>query len=142
MLPSDQSRIIEPVKFTYSLLGKTFKKEVKTIKNQGEKQIKATEEHRKQLSKSNVFAKKYDYNTEKNIPIPLKQKKIFNELTDERRDEILKLSKEVYNNLKCYYRGKNISEKNLNDFDNALSFLKKVRGGKITPGKAKKKKSK
>ena len=65
MLPSDQSRIIEPVKFTYSLLGKTFKKEVKTIKNQGEKQIKATEEHRKQLSKSNVFAKKYDYNTEK-----------------------------------------------------------------------------
>ena len=72
----------------------------------------------------------------------MKQKKIFNELTDERRDEILKLSKEVYNNLKCYYRGKNISEKNLNDFDNAIIFLKKVRGGKITPGKAKKKKSK
>ena len=75
MLPSDQSRIIEPVKFTYSLLGKTFKKEVKTIKNQVEKQIKAIEEHRKQLSKSNVFAKKYDYDTEKNIPISLKQKK-------------------------------------------------------------------
>ena len=30
-------------------------------------------------------------------------------------------------------------KKNLNDFDNALSFLKKIRGGKITPEKAGKK---
>ena len=58
-----------------------------------------------------MFAKKYDYDTEKNIPISLKQKKIFNELTDERHGEILKLNEEVYNNLKYYYRGKNIREK-------------------------------
>ena len=47
ILPSDQSRVIEQGKFTYSPLGKTFEKQIKTIENQGETQIKAIEEHGK-----------------------------------------------------------------------------------------------
>ena len=43
ILPSDQSRIIEQAMFTYSPLGKAFEKETKTIKVQGEKQIKTVE---------------------------------------------------------------------------------------------------
>ena len=43
ILPSDQSRIIEQAMFTYSPLGKAFEKETKTIKGQGEKQIKTVE---------------------------------------------------------------------------------------------------
>ena len=43
MLLSDQIRIIEQAKFTYFPLGKTFKKQVKTIEDQGAKKIKATE---------------------------------------------------------------------------------------------------
>ena len=39
ILPSDQSRIIEQAKFTYSPLSKTFKKQVKKIEEQGKKQI-------------------------------------------------------------------------------------------------------
>ena len=35
ILPSDQSRIIEQIKFTYSPLGKTFEKETKTIQEEG-----------------------------------------------------------------------------------------------------------
>ena len=35
ILPSDQSRIIEHAKFTYSLLGKAFKKQTKQSKNKG-----------------------------------------------------------------------------------------------------------
>ena len=35
ILPSDQSRIIEQIKFTYSPLGKTFEKETKTIREEG-----------------------------------------------------------------------------------------------------------
>ena len=31
ILPSDQSRIIEQAKFTYSLLGKAFEKQIKTV---------------------------------------------------------------------------------------------------------------
>ena len=36
---SNQKQIIEQDKFTYSLLGKTFKKQTKTIEYQEEKQI-------------------------------------------------------------------------------------------------------
>ena len=40
ILPSDQSRILKPAKFTYSLLRKAFIKQTKTIKDQGIKQVK------------------------------------------------------------------------------------------------------
>ena len=36
LLPSDQSRIIEQAKFTYSPLGKAFEKHMKTIDDQQE----------------------------------------------------------------------------------------------------------
>ena len=35
VLPSDQSRIIEQTKFTYSPLGKALEKQIKTIEEQG-----------------------------------------------------------------------------------------------------------
>ena len=41
ILPSDQGRIIEQTKFTYSLLGKAFEKQIKTIEDQGIKQVKS-----------------------------------------------------------------------------------------------------
>ena len=50
ILPSDQNKIIEQAKFTYSPLCKAFEKQTKTIEDQGEKQIKALEEHGKQES--------------------------------------------------------------------------------------------
>ena len=40
ILLSDQSRIIEQTKFTYSPLGKTFGKQIKAIKVQGENKLK------------------------------------------------------------------------------------------------------
>ena len=52
ILSSDQSRIIEEAKFTYSLR-KSFEKQRKTIEDQWEKQVKALEEHGKQLVKYN-----------------------------------------------------------------------------------------
>ena len=41
ILPSNQQQIIEQAKFTYSPLGKAFEKQIKTIEDQGEKQVKA-----------------------------------------------------------------------------------------------------
>ena len=38
ILPSNQQQIIEQAKFTYSLFGKVFEKQTKTIEDQGEKQ--------------------------------------------------------------------------------------------------------
>ena len=57
-LPSDQSRIIEQAKFTYSPLEKAFEKQIKAIESQGERQIKVLKEHGRQLVKCNTFAKK------------------------------------------------------------------------------------
>ena len=39
LVPSDQSRIIEQAKFIYSPLGKSFEKQIKTIVDQGIKQV-------------------------------------------------------------------------------------------------------
>ena len=39
-LPSNQQQIIEQAKFAYSPLGKAFEKQIKTIEDEGEKQIK------------------------------------------------------------------------------------------------------
>ena len=43
ILPSNQQQIIQQAKFTYSPLGKAFEKQIKTIKDQGEKQVVALE---------------------------------------------------------------------------------------------------
>ena len=39
ILPSNQQQIIEPARFTYSPLGKAFQKQIKTIEDQGQKQV-------------------------------------------------------------------------------------------------------
>ena len=44
MLPSNQQQIIEQARFTYSPLRKAFEKQIKTIENQGGKQIKAIQD--------------------------------------------------------------------------------------------------
>ena len=43
ILPSNQQQIIQQAKFNYSPLGKAFEKQVKTIKDQGKKQVVALE---------------------------------------------------------------------------------------------------
>ena len=47
--PSNQQQIIEQAKYIYSPLGNSFEKQTKTIKGQGEKQIKAIQDNNKQL---------------------------------------------------------------------------------------------
>ena len=43
ILPSNQQQIIEQGKFIYSPLGKAFEKQIKTIEDQGQKQVKDLE---------------------------------------------------------------------------------------------------
>ena len=40
ILPSDQSRIMEQAKFTYSPLGKAFEKQIKIIEEQGKNKLR------------------------------------------------------------------------------------------------------
>ena len=53
ILPSNKQQIIEQAKFTYSPFGKAFQKQTKTIEDQGEKQIKATQDNKKQIANIN-----------------------------------------------------------------------------------------
>ena len=52
ILPSNQQQIIEQARFTYSPLGKAFEKQIKTIEDQGKKQVDALE-NQNQKSKQN-----------------------------------------------------------------------------------------
>ena len=67
----DKKRVIEQAKFTYSPLGKAFEKQIKTIEDQGVKQIKVLRDHGKQLIESNELIKK-DFNIDKDS-IPLEK---------------------------------------------------------------------
>ena len=61
--------------------GKAFEKQITTIEDQGEKQIKAIRDQEQVET-----IKKYDYDAE-DTPLISKQKEIFNELIDERREK-------------------------------------------------------
>ena len=89
ILPSNQQQIIEQAKFTYSALGKAFEKQKKTIEDQGKRQIKAMQNQGEIKT-----IKKYAYSA-KDTPLISKQKEIFNELADERIEEITDLDKKV-----------------------------------------------
>ena len=82
ILPSNQQQIIEQAKFTYSSLGKAFEKQTKTIEDQGEKQIKAIQDNKKQLTNIQEL-------TIKNI-IP---ENVLNAETKKKIDKILKIEK-------------------------------------------------
>ena len=68
-MSSNQRQTIEQAKFVYSIFGKAFEKQTKTIKEQRKKQIKSLEKHGKQLVQSNELIKK-DFNIDKDgIPL-------------------------------------------------------------------------
>ena len=72
ILPSNQQQITEQAKFTYSPLGKAFEKQIKTIEDQGKKQIDALE---------NLKPKEETKPTEDKSNNQSKAATIFNELT-------------------------------------------------------------
>ena len=97
ILPSNQQQIIEQAKFTYSSLGKAFEKEIKTVEDQGKKQVDALK----------ILQPK-----EETKPIQDKPNNrsraavIFNEVIKKRKDLMKELHDSVYyNNLKFEYVG-------------------------------------
>ena len=89
ILPSTQQQIIEQTKFTYSPLGKAFDKQIKTIEDQGKKQVDA------------LKAIESGSNNKSTIT-----KEIYDDILEERMDEILKMSSEIdYKNLFYGFKG-------------------------------------
>ena len=125
ILPSNQKQMIEQAKFTYSPLRKAFKKQMKTMEDQGEKWIKAIQ-NQGQVK----IIKKYAYDDEDSLLIS-KQKEIFNELGDKRLNEITELDKKVnHDDLVYRYKGKSSNEE-FNKYDNALDLINKIKNGEV-----------
>ena len=126
ILPSNQQQMIKQARFIYSPLGKAFEKQIKTSEDQGEKQIKAIQ------GQGQVKAtKKYPYDAE-DTPFISKQKEIFNELVDERREKITDLDKKVNSDDLIYrYKG-NTADAKFDKFDNALNIINKIQNVEIS----------
>ena len=133
ILPSNQQQIIEQTKFTYSPLGKAFDKQIKTIEDQGKKQVDALNNLN---SDNKITIKKYTYDPN-DTPFISKQKKIFNKLVDERLEKITDLDKKVNRDDLIYrYKGK-FADTKFDEFDNALGISNKMRDGKEDEAKVK-----
>ena len=95
ILPSNQQQTIEQTRFTYCPLRKAFEKQIKTIKDQGKKQINALEKLKPKEQTKAITYNSDDYDD--NTPI---SKEIYDEILEERMDEVLKMSREInYSNL-------------------------------------------
>ena len=96
ILPSTQQQIIKQVKFTYSPLRKAFEKQIKTIEDQGKKQVDALEN----LKLKAIKSRSNDNN-------PTITKEIYDEILEERMDEILKMRDKIdFKNLTYNFKGK------------------------------------
>ena len=93
ILPSNQKQITEQAKFTYSPLGKAFKKQTKIIQDQGQKQVDA-------LNTLKLFR---DNKPDDNENL-LKYKEMFEELSNKRIYETQNMSKQIdFKNLVYYF---------------------------------------
>ena len=138
ILPSNKQQIIEQAKFTYSLLGKAFEKQikaiedqVKAIEDQGEKQIKVIQDNRKQLTSNDD-----DY---KNKLLISKETEIFKDIYNKRLDKIKELDNKIdYDHLK-YVVERSGLEYNFNKIKDPITLLNNIKEGKISVEEAKEK---
>ena len=126
ILSSNQQQIIEQAKFTYSPLEKAFEKQTKTIEDQGEKQIKAIQN--KDFNKSIEKAK---YDSDDDLAI-LRQKEIYNEITEEKKTEIEKLDKTVNREELLYKYKDNTSDVDFREYYGTIDLLNKIKDGDIS----------
>ena len=132
ILPSNQQQIIEQTKFTYSPLGKTFEKEVKTIEDKGQKQIDALEN----LKVQNKQLVNVDDDYEDKL-LHSKEREIYRNIYNKRLDKIEELTEKINDENLIFAiisTGKTI------DFtkkDDPLTFLNKIQKRKITIEEAK-----
>ena len=117
ILPSNQPQIIQQAKFNYSPLGKAIEKQIKTIKDQGEKQVVALESSKdsdKKLTPIKDF-----------IPIENLNPEIINEIK-----RIKEIEKNVDRN-KMVYKGTNETY-DFRNFKTILAFGNEIRSNIIS----------
>ena len=126
ILPSNQQKIIEKAKFTYSPLGKAFEKQTKTIEDLGEKQIKAIQN--KGFNKSIEKAK---FDADYDLAI-LRQKEIYKELSEEKKTEIKNLDRSVDRDKLIYKYEGNTSDVDFSEYYGAIDLINKIKDGDVS----------
>ena len=130
ILPSNQQQIIQQAKFTYSPLGKAFQKQIKTIKDQGEKQTKAIQD--KQIVNKDDY--KDDY---KDKLLLSKEREIFKDIFNKRLDEIEETNNEIdYNDLDYVVLSSDMEYKFSVEKD-PISLLNAIKKGEMSVEEAK-----
>ena len=128
ILPSNKQQIIQQAKFTYSPLGKAFEKQIKTIEDQGKKQVKAIQD--KQLLNIN------NDDGYKDKLLRSREREIFKDNYNKRLDKIEELNNKIdYDNLKYVVVGTG-DEYYFDNLDDPLTLLNNIKKGKISMGKA------
>ena len=84
-------------------MGKAFEKQIKTIEDQGQKQVDALKNLKPKKQTKAILYKLDDDDDDNDTTI---SKKIYPEILEERMDEILKMSREInYSNLVYDFKG-------------------------------------
>ena len=124
ILPSNQKQIIQQAKFTYSPLGKALDKQVKTIKDQGNEQVKAIQDN-KQL----VSINKDDY---KDKLLLSKEREIFKDISNKEVNKIEEMNNKIdYDDLDNAILSKDM-EYNFSTQKDPISLLKAIKDGEIS----------
>ena len=126
ILQSTQQQIIEQTKCTYSPLGRAFDKQIKTIEDQGKKQVDALNTLK---SDNKITIKKYTYYPNDTLFIS-RQNEIFNKLEYDKLEKITDLDKKVDSDDLIYrYKGR-LTDTKFDEFGNALGIINNIRDGK------------
>ena len=129
ILPSNQQQIIQQGKIIYSPLGKAFEKQIKTIEDQGKKQVKAIQD--KQLVNIN------NNNDYKDKLLLSKEREIFKDIYNKRLDKIEELNNKIdYDNLKYVVINSN-KKLDFSELKHPLTFLNKIKKGEMSLEEAK-----
>ena len=117
-------QIIQQATFNYSPLGKAIKKQIKTIKDQGEKQVEALQDN-KQL----VSIDKDDY---KDKLLLSKEREIFKDISNKKLNKIKEMDNEIdYDDLDYVILSKDM-EYNFSIEKDPISLLKAIKDGEIS----------
>ena len=126
ILPSNQKEIIGQAKFTYSLLGKAFKRQTKTTEDQGKKHVDILKTLKSKELKA--IEEKSDDNKKH-----LKYKEVLNKFSDERVGEIYNISKKInFNNSIYHFKGFNTEPINVIDFRGPMHIYSEIKNGNIS----------
>ena len=129
ILPSNQQQIIQQAKL--SSLGKALEKQIKTIENQGKKQVKAIQDNKQSV---NININEDDY---KDKLLLSKEREIFKDIYNKRLDKIEEINNEIdYDNLD-YVVLRSDMEYNFSIEKDPISLLNAIKKGEMSLEEAK-----